>query len=80
MHAWAQTLRNIEGYVPPADREAVGMDETPICEYRYRGGAGTHVDDRCSEIGFVVCECRQARRIGARHHGFDHKMAGFYRK
>jgi hypothetical protein len=66
--------------VPPADRKAVGMDETPIREYRHRGGAGAHLDDRRSEIGFVVRQRRQARRVGACHHGFDHEMAGLYRK
>ena len=80
MHAGAQTACNIEGHVPPADREAVGMDKTPVREYRHRGGASAHVDHGGAEIGFIVCQGRQARRIGTRNHGFNHEMATLYRK
>src|SRR5262249_19564445 len=80
VHAGTQTARNIEGYMAPADRETVGMDETPIRKYRHRGGAGAHVDDGGSEIGFIICQGRRTCRVGTSHHRLDHEMAAFYRK
>src|SRR5215467_725101 len=50
MHTRTQAACNIERHMPPADRKAVGMDETPIREYRRRGGPGAHIDHGSAEI------------------------------
>ena len=57
--------------VDAADRDRVDMDEPPAGEHADRGRAAAEIDHRRAELGLVVDQRREARRVGRGHHRLD---------
>src|SRR5215475_10245118 len=78
--ACIEAAGEIHGHVPAAEREAVGMDETPAGKHRDGRGTGADLDQRGAEIELVVGQRRERRYIGARHHRLDVEMTALDRE
>ena len=61
-----QAARDVHGDVIAADGEGVDMDETAVGEHADRRRAAADIDQRRAELGLVVDQRRQARRIRRR--------------
>src|SRR5271169_784137 len=79
-HAGVESARDIHGDVMAAEGETLDVNQPPTQEGRHGGGSGAHIDHGRAKIGLVVGQNGEAGHIGARHHGFDLKMAALDRE
>ena len=70
-----EAARDIHGDVLAADGDGVDMDETAVAEHAHADGAAAEIEHGRAELGFVVDQDGEARRIGRGDHGLDGQVA-----